>query len=1131
MKPLIEITQKYKSSTRIDSTNIDYKTFIDDFIVHGTVQHTLETLGREYSANSQRAFTITGTYGSGKSTFALFLSSLLSSDKSICRLADAKLKDKNIETTGIKQNFGYKKGWQTIKHVCGMEPPAQAILASVSEAFGVKASQETIDEAQALEALRSLLSSNGDKQDGVIILLDEMGKALDYLAKNNGDLHLFQTLADIIQQSDNPILLIGFLHQSFQDYALSKDIGTQKEWAKVQGRYRDLGFNPTIDESLVLIGDSIGKDKKLYNELVNKRSSSVKAVIQTFKSQAKNSGPISSALPLSPLVSILLGPISRRRFSQNERSLFGFLASQEKHGFREFLTEHYQTLNDELPLYTTSKLWDYLHYNLHHVITSSQDSKPWLEGCDAVYRAQQKGSDLHTSIAKTIGLLTIFGFHHHLYAKEEFIVEYFAALGYPGKDVRSAVADLNDWSIIIFRPQHGAWFIFQGSDIDIHQLTDSKIESLQHGVDWTTVCHSNHAILATRHYHQTGTMRWAKTLVVGKIDKTFESALKSNITPVTGEAFITLLLPANEKIFDQLNKKYANSLPIAIGRTDNIEKLKNAAIEVIALQSIEKDERRIQHDPIAKKELENRSLIAKHTLDSLLIELFNDANWFYKNNKLPKNSLSSTVSNLADQVYTKKIIAINELVNRSKPSGNANSAIRKVMDRILKASDAEDLGFEGDSFPPEKGVYLSCIKGKGFHQKTEEGYRFPSQWDEEAIKANPDTYTLLQDTIIYVKEHSKVGHVTMEDIYALWMRAPYGLTIGLCRLFGLALLKSLEGHLAYYDQDSSGQYIFIPELDEELIDKLYKHPKEAAIRYYEHSQIEGQLIKTLAKATLNNSNAIDDAVILNIAKHIVKIIHKLPAWVKKTSGDIFSSQIGSFGLTSNARDLRNKVISAHDPYELILKELPQVFGVNVEQKNSDELISNKLNAAIEELLSQHAQLLDSFKLLLEEGLAGELNEELKERCQLVLENAQRPKVKELAGRIIQVIDGHQKLEFVISLAAGVVDKNWTDKHLRSAYDELQNLCLQFRRAEAFANAAKGGSVRPVAVITSDENGNYKEYSGFIEASFEKDSEYTKTLQQLQSGVKNLSKEKQVALLSQLMSDIVNTGEKEVSYEG
>jgi hypothetical protein len=33
----------------------------------------------------------------------------------------------------------------------------------------------------------------------------------------------------------------------------------------------------------------------------------------------------------------LLGPISKRQFGQNERSVFGFLASVEPHGFRHYL--------------------------------------------------------------------------------------------------------------------------------------------------------------------------------------------------------------------------------------------------------------------------------------------------------------------------------------------------------------------------------------------------------------------------------------------------------------------------------------------------------------------------------------------------------------------------------------------------------------------------------------------------------------------------------------------------------------------------------------------------------------------------------------------------------------------------
>src|SRR4029079_2127862 len=63
--------------------------------------------------------------------------------------------------------------------------------------------------------------------------------------------------------------------------------------------------------------------------------------------------------PLHPVVACLLGPMSRRRFGQNQRSLFGFLNSSEPHGFTDFLK---RASNGDL--YEPSRLWDYLRANL-----------------------------------------------------------------------------------------------------------------------------------------------------------------------------------------------------------------------------------------------------------------------------------------------------------------------------------------------------------------------------------------------------------------------------------------------------------------------------------------------------------------------------------------------------------------------------------------------------------------------------------------------------------------------------------------------------------------------------------------------------------------------------------------------
>ncbi len=177
--------------------------------------------------------------------------------------------------------------------------------------------------------------------------------------------------------------------------------------------------------------------------------------------------------------------------------------------------------------------------------------------------------------------------------------------------------------------------------------------------------------------------------------------------------------------------------------------------------------------------------------------------------------LSEVTSEAADKVFKLEngsyIKVINELVNRTKPSGSANSAIRKLMNAMLKNGDVEDLGFDKDSFPPEKGVYLACIQNKGWHCETEEGFGFPSEWSKEAIKNNPDMHALWQHGFNFIKNSDKM--VTIDDLYDQWMKPPFGLTTGLCRLYALALLKSLEGKIAFYDYDSTQQFIFIPELN------------------------------------------------------------------------------------------------------------------------------------------------------------------------------------------------------------------------------------------------------------------------------------------------------------------------------
>ncbi len=181
-KKVIQTNPHYKTSTRIDSSQTEPKEFIDSFILHGTAINALEVLSLSIANSDQRAFTITGPYGSGKSTLALYLSYLVSQDKTTRKHALRKIEDTSQESKGVSERFNIDKGWVVIKHVYGLESPASSLLSSIYEGFGENFSKKKIaslSDGECLERIEATIAKHQNKSDGIILLLDEMGKALD----------------------------------------------------------------------------------------------------------------------------------------------------------------------------------------------------------------------------------------------------------------------------------------------------------------------------------------------------------------------------------------------------------------------------------------------------------------------------------------------------------------------------------------------------------------------------------------------------------------------------------------------------------------------------------------------------------------------------------------------------------------------------------------------------------------------------------------------------------------------------------------------------------------------------------------------------------------------------------------
>lgn len=1060
MQQLVKISNQFKSSARVSETNFDPFVFLDSFIAHGTVLQVIDNLGAEISGSQQRSFTVTGPYGSGKSTLALYLICLLSCDSKVREKALAAMASRESAAARFSSNFACERGWLVVKHLCASTSPVHGITSSILESLGRSTSVVDFDEARCLTEIEKALADASEQNDGVVVIVDEMGKALDYLSSSGGDLHFFQSFADLVQEFDN-VVVLGFLHQSFAAYAKGRDTKTQNEWGKVQGRYKDFGFNPSIEESLYLVSRSFEVDAHLHSALVKKAGKTFDSVRRHFPIGSRSI--LENVLPLDPVVGLLLGPISKRSFSQNERSLFSFIATHEKFGFRDYLRSEQSKEALFESLYRIDNLWDYLYHNLGHIISASGDSKTWLEACDAVDRADALGGELHSFLTRLIALLSMVGRSAKLFASKDFLIDYVTSLpenAHGDKEVKQALVFLETKSIIIYRHNLNSYQIFRASDLDINRLILDWIERVKGGLDWVEHCNSDKLILANAHYHRTGTMRWAETQVV--------SALEQVTVPtgLVGAPFANFVLPITLDLYEELCGCFGSSDYIVIAKPNNIEELEQATIELIALEKLaRKESEKLNRDPIAKTEIENRDKLARRRISKILEITLESAAWQYQNDVLLGSSLTFRASIVADKIYSRCPIVQNELVNRMKLSGTANAALNKLMQLMLDHDATADLNFLGDSFPPEKGIYLSCLKATGWHTPQDKP-TFAGKWlnceeAEKLLTKEQSAYALWKAGFDYIRSRGDL--VVVKELYDFWMSPPYGLTLGLCKLYAMALLKSLESNLAFYDFDSTKDWIYIPELDEELVTKFIRYPGEAGVRFYELAEPDKHLVYQIADA----ADSTDHKSILATARSLVRQMHALPSWVKRTSGKNLFEAGGKEHLTTLTKRFRDKVLAAKDPFKLILDDIPALF-------EDTPNITSGLREVMKSLSEIDSALLNQFKSTVVQILGDEPGERLSLRCDAIERTASRPEIENFAKKVKQWSDqpSQEKLGELISLLVGVRKESWTDERISEGYDKVRELCVQFKRYETFSSSSnrKGAGTRSVSLIYEDSRG-------------------------------------------------------------
>ena len=1017
---------------------------LQGYVCQETARSLLGNMTHHIAKTSQRAFTWTGPYGGGKSSLALVLGSLVSPTKSL-RDGAKKILGLSADTENNQAWQCSKEGWLVIPVVGKRQSVIESISTALDKALGKLSKRVT----NSSIILRLIEEAERRKKDGVLLIVDELGKFLESAAQSGEDIYFYQELAEAASRCKGKLVIVGILHQSFEQYAVKLGRDARDEWAKIQGRYVDIPLVAGSDEVIELVGKAlVKKDPPLLKVSKNFTSIVADSIIKRRPNSPSNLGDaLLNCWPLHPVTVALLGPISRKKFSQNERSIFGFLASAEPLGFTDFLRSSY---SHELSIYGPARYWDYLKVNLEQAILASTDSHRWAASTDAIERteAREGCTETHVKLVKIIALIELFKSGSGLNAEDQ-ILEISVENTSP-EEVTRSLQDLARWSIIVFRKHLNAWAIYSGSDFDIDATVNEARKEIGYiDVKQLVELSELNPIVAKSEYHIKGTLRWfTRTLIEANLAEDYIS----NLLPRTGPAGEFVLIAPNKDLNQKQNRNLIQKLslipslfPVVIGYAENSEKIYELGMELSALERVQKTHRELESDAVARKELIGRVSVIKAELADELKNSFESSTW-YQSGKLidraTRETLSAIATKLASEQYPKTPIIFNELVNRDSISGNATRARKELMYQMLKRAGEKDLGFEG--YPASAGLFYTIIAENGLYQNVKGSYIFTVSDRNHFF--GKSLSPLWEEADKLLKNSQEI--ITLNTLYEVWQAPPIGCRKGLLPIFALTYFLANRHEIGLYIENT-----FIPDLTEAYLDEWMQDTKRVAFRHTKIGAKREDFLVSLSSSLAKKLGKPVTANPLESARGLVNLIATLPGWTRRTTS-----------VSKEAQELRHIILKASDPYKVLFSDLPIILKV----KNDDDLV-NKISKLTEELQDAYPKMLEKFEGVLHSSLDHKGGfEMLRKRALSIKGTSGDFGIDGFIAHLTEYRGNKTDLESLLSTVISKKPGDWVDRDQEAAINQLAEVCAKFRKVEAkLTLRGKAASRKAFSFIYSD----------------------------------------------------------------
>lgn len=1058
------------------------------YILTPVAEQALERITTSFRRNStQRAWRLTGDYGSGKTDFGLVLARTAQGARG--------------ELPKELRRFASRNAFLPVMATGDSEPLGVTVLRALNRAPEKMGKHPHTEEV--LKAVRdSVVKAKRKRFAGVLLILDELGKNLEYVTRNpeQDDIFLLQRLAEEAARSaDKPFVIVAMLHQGVAAYAASLDAAARREWDKVAGRFEEIVFAQPVEQSAALVAATLNVDTDRLPDAIRKESEA--SMVAALKAGMYGSSAGSSAKDLGsrifPLHPTALPILVRtmRRFGQNERSLFSFISSAEPMGLQHYASRALANNGH----YRIHHLLDYMRYTLLPVVTASSANTHWGI-IDTVLASTNVRSHEEEAVLKTIALLNLLD-APDLPATVDSIL---LAVGGDRKLVSKAVNSLRDRGVIYERGSVNGYFLWPHTSVNLDEVFEQALEVTAECRDRVElICDQieTEHLVPRGYYVQTGTLRFAEVKLT-PADSVQDLLANQPVLDGKGaDLNIRIVLPkdkaqkrAAERMLRTESCMLNDGLIVAVAEppTTAVAALR----ELVAWKWVKMHTPKLSGDRYAREEVARQISRAEKNLrarlgglDNLAVPNTSSFLWFSKQGSRRLNPGRQLLGFLGEEcfrIYSKAPKVLNELINRRQPSAAAVAARTKIAEAMATFPHRENLGMDDSKRPAEMALYLSVVRNSGFHVRDEDS----GEWVFRLPRRSRDTCKLLPSINVITRLLSAGGDdamVPVTDVFGALSMPPYGVRDGLKPIILAVYLATHHQRVALYEDGT-----YLPSVGGDEFHRLMKEPQAFHIQHCALEGVRAEVFLKLLAIFKYRPRDPDAADLLDLVRPLaVFIAQGVPDYARRTNN-----------LPAQAVAVRRVLLESREPVRMVFVQLPEACGLSPigNGKEIDALdpkeLAVRLKKAMHVIQTAYPQLLKRIgdSLCAAFGITQVMpkgREVISTRAAQLVPAVTEPTLKAFAFRLSDTkLDQNAWLESIGNLLARKSPERWGDMDETEFLHQLEIISGRFKRTEfALIGTTKrlNGHACRIALTRSDgtEVGDLVDWNGLDEPQLKK----------------------------------------------